>query len=391
MTLDPVNGGGTAERTIQVTRELLKLGVDARILTTDAGLAQEYRKSLGDIPLVALPCVSARFYLPRFSFLEIKKMVAEADVVNLMCHWTLINALVYFAARSLGKPYTVCPAGALPLYGRSKFIKQVYNLAVGRRIIANAAGHIAISTNEFGHFKNYSVPAAKISLIPNGVNQEDFIVGGNENFRKKHSLGNAPIVLFVGRLNFIKGPDLLLRAFAAITSKFPDHQLVFVGPDGGMLQELRKISGETGISGKVHFLGYLKGQDKTMAYCAADLLVIPSRQEAMSIVVLEAGVCGIPVLLTDQCGFDAVSVANGGMVVPASAEGIGKGLELLLNDKNKLKLMGQILRKYVQDNFTWRIAAEKYLRLSRAVLAIPAQGEALQPAKSQPASPNPIN
>jgi glycosyltransferase involved in cell wall biosynthesis len=108
-------------------------------------------------------------------------------------------------------------------------------------------------------------------------------------------------------------------------------------------------------------------------------------------VVLEAGVCGIPVLLTDQCGFDAVSVANGGMVVPASAEGIGKGLELLLNDKNKLKLMGQILRKYVQDNFTWRIAAEKYLRLSRAVLAIPAQGEALQPAKSQPASPNPIN
>ena len=125
-------------------------------------------------------------------------------------------------------------------------------------------------------------------------------------FRNKIGIGNSPFILFVGRLNRIKGPDLLLKAFYNIKNNLQDFHLGFVGPDDGMLSELKQMVDEYQLNDRIHFIGYLGGADKSNAYHAADLLVIPSRQEAMSIVVLEAGISGTPVLLTDQCGFNVI-------------------------------------------------------------------------------------
>jgi glycosyltransferase involved in cell wall biosynthesis len=115
-------------------------------------------------------------------------------------------------------------------------------------------------------------------------------------------------------------------------------------------------------------VGYLSGVMKSQAYHAADLLVIPSRQEAMSIVVLEAGITGTPVLLTDKCGFDEVEKIRGGKVVPASVEGLQKGLVELLSNLDRLKLMGENLKRYTLEHFTWNSVIEKYLSLYNQVL-----------------------
>lgn len=107
-------------------------------------------------------------------------------------------------------------------------------------------------------------------------------------------LGCVPYVLFLGRLNEIKGPDLLLDAFCRIADRCAEIHLVLAGPDGRMLQRLRAKSKALGIAARVHFAGYLGGRSKVAALRGASLLAIPSRREAMSIVVLEAGVCGCP-------------------------------------------------------------------------------------------------
>ena len=119
---------------------------------------------------------------------------------------------------------------------------------------------------------------------------------------------------------------------------------------------------------RVHFVGYLGGDDKAAAYQEAELLVIPSRQEAMSIVVLEAGISGKPVLITDQCGFNDIAAVNGGIVVSASAEGIQEGLIDILKDEEKMHYMGQNLKRYVENNFTWKIAGKKYMQLFQKIL-----------------------
>lgn len=368
MSTDPVRGGGTAERNIQISREMSKNGISARILTTDIGLTREGLENITGVEITALPCLVERWYFPRFSYSFVRELVGEADIIHLMCHWTFINALVYHMARKLDKPYVVCPAGALTIYGRSHLAKNLYNKVAGNGIIANAAGHIAIAKNEIPQFELYGVAPEKVTLIPNGINPSDFIAPPFNDFRQKYSLGEAPFVLFIGRLNLMKGPDLLLRAFSNAAKSLADYHLVFAGPDEGMLSKLQNMTRQFDLQNRVHFVGPLGHADKIAAYHSTELLVIPSLKEAMSLVVLEAGVSGKPVLITDQCGFNDVADVNGGLVVPATVEGIQKGLIDILSNRDRLRLMGQNFKNYVGTHFTWKIAVDKYVRLFSKIL-----------------------
>jgi glycosyltransferase involved in cell wall biosynthesis len=368
MSLDPVSGGGTVERTIQISREMSRNGVKVVILTTDIGLPPEYKENIDGVEIIALPCRVKRFYFPSFSYKFIKDLVKNSDVIHLMGHWTFINALVYHAARQLKKPYVVCPAGALPIYGRSRILKKLYNFVIGKEIIRNASAGIAVAVNELAHFKAYGIGPDKISLIPNGINRDGFEGEGENVFRDKYKIGDHPFILFVGRLNHIKGPDLLLKAFYAARKELAEYDLIFVGPDGGMQAELQNMAKQFCLKDRVHFVGYIGGKDKAAVYRESELLAIPSRQEAMSIVVLEAGISAKPVLITDQCGFDDIAAVNGGIVVPVSVEGIQKGLIEISESAQKRRLMGRNLRKYVEDNFTWKIAVDKHLYLYHSLL-----------------------
>jgi glycosyltransferase involved in cell wall biosynthesis len=135
-----------------------------------------------------------------------------------------------------------------------------------------------------------------------------------------------------------------------------------------MLQQLQEMAAHRNASTRVHFIGHVDATDKIGAYHASDLLVIPSRQEAMSIVVLEAGACNRPVLITDCCGFNEVERIGGGRVVPASAEGLESGLLEMLRDADALRSMGERLGALVRHNFLWEFAARKYLALFSRVV-----------------------
>ena len=235
-------------------------------------------------------------------------------------------------------------------------------------MIRSASAHIGISVNEIEQFKEYGVSPQKVSIIPNGINPEELNSRDIDYFRNKIGIGDSPFILFVGRLNRIKGPDLLLKAFYNIKNNLQDFHLGFVGPDDGMLSELKQMVDEYQLNDRIHFIGYLGGADKSNAYHAADLLVIPSRQEAMSIVVLEAGISGTPVLLTDQCGFNVIEKIDGGKVVQASVKGIELGLIEILRDKDRLNSMGSNLKQYTNENFTWDSIIGKYLTLFGQIL-----------------------
>lgn len=368
MSIDPVTGGGTAERTVKIAKYLARLGVNASILTSDIGVDEKLRNTLSDVELHLLPNLYHRYYISWVSYKRLKKLVEKSDVVHLMNHWTAINAVVYKVCRQLDKPYVVCPAGALMAYGRSLLLKQMYNKIVGNHIIKNAARHIAIPAEEAHLFKNYGIDPASVEVIPNGIDPEDFTSRDDVLFRRKHSLGDNPFILFMGRLDSIKGPDLLLDAFAGLRTEFPDYRLVFAGPDGGMLKSLESVSQRNNLADCVHFIGYIGGDEKSHAYHAADLLAIPSRHEAMSIVALEAGITGTPVLLTDVCGFEQIEEIGGGLIVKPSADDIRKGLKTLLENREGLEEKGRSLKDYVFGNYTWDYIINKYISMFKNIL-----------------------
>ena len=367
MSIDPVTGGGTAERTIQMAKHLMKAGVQASILTSDIGMNQERMKSLAGIDVKVLPCLLQRFNIPRFDYQELKKIISGNDIVHLMNHWTLINAIVSTICIKMGKPYVVCPAGALPIYGRSRVLKKTYNALIGTNLIRKASRHIAIPAQEADQFLDYGISPQSVDVIPNGIDPADFEAKDDHRFRVKHGLGDQPLVLFMGRLNVIKGPDLLLHALAGTKASLPDHHFVFGGPDGGMLSTLMEITRQHGLEDRVHFIGYVGGAEKSWAYHAADLLAIPSRQEAMSIVALEAGAAGTPVLMTDVCGFNQIGAIGAGIIVEPTIDGIQKGLANL-NDSDELSAMGSRLKRYVLEHHTWDSVINQYIHLFEAIL-----------------------
>jgi glycosyltransferase involved in cell wall biosynthesis len=352
-----------------MSRFLALEGVQCTVLTIDTGLDESRVLALKQTEVVATPLLLRRFYVPKVSQKTIKSLVDAADVVHLMGHWSVLNAMVYLALRRSHKPYVVCPAGALPIFGRSRWLKHIYNFVVGNRIIRNASGWIAVTAAEFPHFENYGIPSSNVTVIPNGVSKEDFPPTDVEVFRRAKNFPNAPIILFMGRLNLIKGPDLLLRAFASIQNLIADYHLVFAGPDEGMQYALTEMARQEGIVERVHFLGFVSGNDKLAAYQSARLLVVPSRQEAMSIVALEAVISGTPVMLTDQCGFDELKSIEAGLVVPASVAGIADGLIHLLTEPDLLDRISPPLQNFVLQRYTWQSIVARYLNLYDNILS----------------------
>lgn len=367
-SLDSKTGGGTAERTFQMSRFLARANAKCTVLTIDTGLGEARVAALKPADVVAMPLLWRRFYVPNINWSTIQKLVNDADIIHLMGHWGVLNALVYVAARRAGKPYVVCPAGALPIFGRSGVLKRLYNFLIGNAIVRNASAWIAVTPIEFTQFEKYGIPASSITVIPNGVAVEDFPDVDVAAFREVNGLPDLPLILFMGRLNLIKGPDLLLQAFALIKDRINDFHLVFVGSDEGMQDGLLEFARQNEIADRVHFLGFLSGHDKVAAYRSATLLVVPSRQEAMSIVALEAGICGTPTLLTDQCGFSEIKSIYPGLETSVSVSGIAEGMAQLMAEPELLDQLGISFREFVLQRYTWNSIVAKYMKLYRSIL-----------------------
>lgn len=376
--LDAVTGGGTAERTYQLARFMAKAGVECTILTLDIGLTVGRRGGLGDVRIHALPCLNERFFIPRVRAGEIRNLVADADIVLLSGNWTILNAVVFRACRRLDKPYLFCPAGALHPFGRSLFIKRLYEIVVVRNLVRSAAACVAVTEAECTEFSSYGVSDDHIEIIPNGIDPDGYQPGNPDEavsrFRQAAGIGSARYVLFLGRLNPIKGPDLLVDAFCRLDSALSDIHLVMAGPDGGLLAQLKAAAAAQGAASRVHFIGYIGGDEKTAALLGASLLVIPSRREAMSIVVLEGGICRCPVLFTDTCGLDDVARQGAGEMVPVSSIALAEALSRLLRDPTKTSAFAVRLQALVHQKYLWMVQAQRHIALACRLIGTSAKG-----------------
>jgi glycosyltransferase involved in cell wall biosynthesis len=367
-TMHPVRGGGAAERTLQLSNALAGMpGIDVTLLTLRAKLTSARREELAGVRVIDVPSLNDRYAVPVLRRRRIVELLRETDVAYLDGHWSLLNALVYRQAVRLGVPYVACPYGTLVVFGRSRLLKRLYNHVIGKDIIRNASRQIAIAGSELADLRGYGASDSSIRMVPNGVHPEAYRFTDDDGFRRRFDLGAAPFLLYMGRLNPIKGPDLLIEGFARVKDRFPAHLLVLAGLDEGMGDRLRSLSRQRELDARVRFVGFISGDMKSAAYNAAELLVIPSRHEAMSIVALESGAAGTPLLVTDRCGLDEVESVGGGFVVPATVDGIAEGIASALEAPEQLPPMGERLRAHTVANYSWESVAGRLADLLREV------------------------
>jgi len=368
--IDEETGGGATERTRQLSIQFSRLGHEVKILTTAFNFSKEKKNELENekLKIIALPILISRFYIP-FPFLfRIRDLVREAEIIHIVSHWSVISLMTYFFIRLYKKKYSVSPLGALTIFGRSRFLKRIYNIFIGRKIIQNASACIVATLNETPEFKKLGIEESNLIHIPNGINQEDYELKGDSEFRQRLGISDSSFILFIGRLNNIKGPDLLLEAFCQVKDRYSDLQLVYIGPDEGLISSLEKRAKDYNIENRVHFLGFVSREDKSRLINQCHFLTVPSRREAMSIVVLEAGIVGRPALITDQCGFQELEIAEGGLIVPASIEGIRNGIEGMMNMGEEINNLGLNLKELVSKNYLWSSTAKRSISVFKALV-----------------------
>jgi glycosyltransferase involved in cell wall biosynthesis len=362
-------GGGAAERTFQLSKYLASQpNTYCQVLVLNLDLEPSRTIDCESVEVISIAVLWKRFYLPIFWSRRICKAVVKADAIHLMGHWTILNAIVYILAKYHKKPYLFCPAGALPLFGRSLILKRIYNVLIGRSIVKDAAFRIAITKKEVSDYLGYGVNLSDIKVIPNGVVFDSCIdkaksLSKAELLDRFYLSNTIKYILFMGRLNRIKGPDILLEAFAEISSELPNIHLIYCGPDGGMLNQLKKRSIELNIKNLVHYVGHVDGVIKALFYQYADLLVVPSRQEAMSIVALEAGIYKTPALVTRECGLPEIQTIHSLLEAPANAGCLGRNLLTLFARPGLLYQLGVSWNEYVVRNYTWSVVVKMYLNL----------------------------
>jgi len=219
----------------------------------------------------------------------------------------------------------------------------------------------------------YNVNEAKIRVVPNGVDPEKFKPAAN-NVKLKRSLGlgDAQIVLFVGRLIPRKGLHFLVEAARSVVKERGDVMFVIVG-DGPLRKNLTVHLASLGLSRNFLFLGDVKENLLPSLYNCADVFAFPSLQEGQGIALLEAQASAKPVVAFNVGGVnEAVQEGESGLLVQrGNNDELAEAILKLLSDPSLRMRMGAVGREFVLANYTWDICAEKMLKVYYEAAGIP--------------------
>lgn len=376
-----VRYGGPSAFAGEAALELARLGARTRILTTDLTLAPagwvrrqpriaaaELHPSLreGDVSILR-----ARFPR-RFAFSPELARAARAaapghDVVHLHSLWLHPQYAGARAARAAGRPYVVSPHGALDPYlrrhgrGRKRLVTALWQ----RRLLEQASA-IHVTTDAEASLIADIAPEVPRIVVPPGLDvvsfQED--VPPAEEFAARYLGGDERrFVLFLGRLTYKKGLDVLLDAFA-VARRDVDVRLVIAGPDDERLRAgLERHAERLGLDNEVSFVGPLYGGDRLAALAACSAWALSSHTENFGIAVAEALAAGCATVVSPAVNIaDDIAAEGAGIRAELEPEAFGAALAQVLADE-RLRTDLERRAPVFAGRYDWSVVAPRLLAM----------------------------
>ena len=201
----------------------------------------------------------------------------------------------------------------------------------------------------------------KIRVIPNGMDNILFKKIKNNNFRKKYKITEKNLVLFFGRLNPTKGPEKLAQTAINITRKRKDIAFVWVGPNEGKAEEVKKLIKPYK---NMFYLGAIRGKDKIAEmYQSADIYVMPSYREGLPLTLFEAMASSLPIVASPVNGipYEMKEPENGFFVNYGDIEEMETKIIKLIDDKKLAKKIAQNNFKKAKQ-YDWDDIEKKYMK-----------------------------
>jgi glycosyltransferase involved in cell wall biosynthesis len=294
----------------------------------------------------------------------LEKLMPAVEVVNTQMPFIYPTYVATRMALRMEKPLFYHQRGNFleSRLERRRWKKNAYIALFEKPVIRRAAGLIALTEAERAAFRGLA-PATACEVIPNGVDVPLRDETAAERVEMRYGIPrDALLILYFGRLETWKGADELLGAFRRYQALNTAAYLVMAGVDEcNAERRWRGPADAENYGERLFFTGAISGLEKEDMLHRADLFVLPSSGEGLSMATLEALAHGTAVMLSPECHFPAAEQSGAGVTVEKDVGALTRALCGLGGDRSRLRRMGEAGRRLVERDYSWDNIAELLL------------------------------
>jgi glycosyltransferase involved in cell wall biosynthesis len=293
---------------------------------------------------------------------HLESTIRKSDLVHVHGIWEPLLHMALRTAERFQKRTIITPHGMISHYGMQKkaFKKALCLRLYARSALERASIVHALTRTEADEILHYA-PRANVRVIPNGISPAEFAAPPDRALISARipELAAADYVLFLARLDHMKGIDVLIEAFALVHARLPELRLIVAGPDYGAGVQAVKRAEQLGIQDRVHFVGTVHGDEKRALLAHALCLAQPSRHEGFSISLLEALASGTPVVVSDRVDLPGLIEERAGRVVALQPSAVADAIVDRALGSEARENIGARAKKLVQERYTWEEVARQ--------------------------------
>ena len=359
--------GGPVKVCLEMCQALAQAGDQVTIYTTD----MDY--PTGRLPVTTNQAISqlgySVWYFPvqfipyvvawRFAQ-AIKRNLAQFDLVHIHGLYRFPQAVTAYYARKYRIPYVITPHGSLDPFlfhqKRHRISKRIYEYVIEKPNLDHAGAIQYTTEDEMTLVKPLRLRAPGV-IIPNGLDTQLYDdLPSYGSFRTRYGIDQDEIViLHFGRINFKKGLDILVNAFARSAQQHPNVRLVIAGPDNdGYQAQVQQWVREHGVVEKTLFTGMLDKAESLAVLTDADIFALPSYTENFGIAVIEAMMCKLPVVISDKVNiWREIKAHNVGIITACDAGEVSSAFNHLIEHPEQRTRLGTAGKAFVEQTYSW--------------------------------------
>ena len=367
------NTGGPAEVIPAICTAMVDAGADVTLATLAGDSAQSVDDAAahGVCVLRYPPTIRHTIWYSRELHRHIEHLVSEHDIVHIHGIWQFPDWVAATAARRAGIPYVISPHGLLQpaRLKKSRLKKRVATVLADRAMLNQASCLHATAPDEADAFRLFGY-RGPIAMIPNGITPAERIGPDRAAMLEAVFRRDFPetqgrrLLLFLSRIEPIKGVTTLARAWSECARQFPDWHLVVVGPDErSHLRDVLAILRDGGVLDRTTITGPLYGERKTAAYLASEIFVLPTISENFGLVIGEALSHRLPVITTTGAPWAGIVEHGCGWWIAPSQHALVDTLrEALPLPREELAARGDRGAMWIDASFTWEAESRLLLQ-----------------------------
>lgn len=362
--------GGSAENTFLTVKGLDKQRYDVILMSGPVqDPSQERRTQVEEcgIPYIHIPVLvrNINVVYDAIALFKIWRLLKKEKFDVVHTHTSKAGLLGRFAARLAGVPLIVHTPHGHVFFGYFGPLKTKIFIRLEKLANRMTDRIVALTHREKADYISYrTCPEEKMTVIHSGVELNKFreyTLAEKTKLKKEIGLAEDSFVVgTAGRLVPVKGPEFLIKASQIVIPKHPNTYFLLAG-DGPLKEDLQKKANEAGVGKNIVFLGWR--DDIALILAVFDVFLLPSLNEGMGRVLVEAMAHGIPIVASDVGGIpDLVTHGkNGFLVPPKNPEELAKHIQILIEEEEKRRKMGEagekIAQRYSHERMVKNIAS----------------------------------